>query len=108
MLMKHWIGEGIPENVFDLKNTLTTGQTFLAFVLLSGLYCLCLTIFLVEVIFSKTTKREPNVQKVPLTDSNIKQEVEESDLKKPEITDLETPEIKEAPRSEITEIIELN
>ena len=57
VLLKHWIGEGIPENFFEDKNTLTTGQPFLVFVLLSAFYCLCLTIFLGEVIFSKATRR---------------------------------------------------
>ena len=77
-LLKHWIGGDIPENLFEDKNTLTTGQTFLVFVILSAFYCLCLAIFLGEVIFSKTTKRGPNLQKGPLIDNNKEPEVGEA------------------------------
>ena len=77
-LLKHWIGGDIPENLFEENNTLTTGQTFLVFVMLSAFYCLCLTIFIGEVIFSKTTTREPNVQKEPLIDNNKRPEVGEA------------------------------
>ena len=76
--MKHWIGGGIPENFFEDKNTLTTGQTFLVFVMLSAFYCLCLTIFLGEVIFSKTTKRGTDVQNGPLIDNDKEPEMGEA------------------------------
>ena len=78
-LLKHWIGGDIPENLFEEKNTLTTGQTFLVFVILSAFYCICLTIFLGEVIFSKTTKRGSNVQKGRLIDNNKETEVGKAD-----------------------------
>ena len=77
-LLKHWIGGGIPENIFEDKNTLTTGQTFLVFVMLSAFYCLCLTIFLGEVIFSKTTKRGTDVQNGPLIDNDKEPEMGEA------------------------------
>ena len=78
-LLKHWIGGDIPQNLFEEKNTLTTGQTFLVFVILSAFYCICLTIFLGEVIFSKTTKRGSNVQKGRLIDNNKETEVGKAD-----------------------------